>query len=445
MVATLGKVEAKRRWRVLVVSRAYPNNVLTGLGLWVIRLVSQCTETCEIKVVSPVQYCPPLTGFSEYTRFRGVVRNRSDNGVEVFYPRFVVGPGRSLYPTEAILYYLGVRRQVDAIRRTFDFDIIHAHFSYPDGVAAALLGRRYGVPVVITEHAPWKPNWIDKSSIVRRQAVWAAKQSVFQIAVSRSVRDSIAHFTGQPEKIRIIHCGVDGSDFDWSQDAQKTRRKDRVLFVGFINFNKGIDVLLESMRQIVARRPGVKLLLIGGGFYANTKRQEERLREMAKDLEASGHVEFLGHRPPHEVARYMRESTLLVLPSRAESFGGVLVEALACGTPVVATECGGPEDIVNPQVGLLVPPEDSVALALAIERVLERTSDYDPAAIRAYALEHFSWERIAQQTTELYREALDRFQAGVTTAEGRNIASDVLGLDSRHSHLSGSNAEEREI
>lgn len=409
---------ADRKCKVLVIARSYPNNVLSGLGLWVKRLVSQCAETNEIKVISPVPYCPPLRGFPEYTRFRRIARRNTDNGVEVFHPRFIVGPGRSIYATEAISYYLGVRRQADKIREGFKFDIIHAHFTYPDGVAAAMLGRRYGVPVVVTEHAPWMPNWMDRSAVVRRQAIWAARQSVFQIAVSKSVRDTIAHFTGEPEKIRVIHCGVDGSAFVAPEESRSGPR-DQILFVGFINFNKGIDVLLEAMRKLVSRRPGVKLLLAGGGFYNNTKRQEAHLRRLAQDLEASGHVQFLGHQPPDEVARLMRGSALLVLPSRAESFGAVLVEALACGTPVVATRCGGPQDIVNEEVGLLVPPGDSVALASAIERVLENTTGYIPAVLRAYALENFSWERIAQQTSELYKEAIHRFHQRVTTADER--------------------------
>jgi len=418
--------EGARRCRVLVVSRAYPNSVLTGQGLWVKRLVNQYAETNEIKVIAPVPYCPPLSGFPEYTRFRHIARRSSDGGVELFHPRFVVGPGRSLYLTEAVSYYLGIRRLADEIRASFDFDIIHAHFSYPDGVAAALLGRRYGVPVVVTEHAPWMPNWMDKSAVVRRQSVWAARRAVFQIAVSTSVRDSIAHFTGDPEKIRVIPCGVDGDAFSVAAD-RVTRRPDQILFVGFINFNKGIDVLLEAIRRVVARKPSARLVLVGGGFFRNTKLQEGRLRVLARDLEQSGHVEFVGHRPPGEVARYMRESALLVLPSRAESFGAVLVESLACGTPVVATMCGGPEDIVTERVGVLVPTEDPAALAAAIERVLTNRNDYDPAILRAYALENFSWERIARQTTELYLEAISRFQSTVTAVDDPEYQREYRG------------------
>jgi glycosyltransferase involved in cell wall biosynthesis len=102
----------------------------------------------------------------------------------------------------------------------------------------------------------------------------------------------------------------------------------------------------------------------------------------------------------------MRRSALLVLPSRSESFGSVLVEALACGTPVVATRCGGPEDIVADEVGVLVSKEDPEALAAALEHVLATRGSYDRARLRAHAVRHFSWDGIAGQYAQLYQDVL---------------------------------------
>jgi glycosyltransferase involved in cell wall biosynthesis len=107
----------------------------------------------------------------------------------------------------------------------------------------------------------------------------------------------------------------------------------------------------------------------------------------------------------------MRQSALLVLPSRAESFGAVLVEALACGTPVLATRCGGPEDIVTETVGLLVSVNNAAALAEGMERILSRRQRYCPARLRAYALERFSWEQIAEETVNLYHETVAGYRA----------------------------------
>lgn len=146
-----------RPYRILVLSRNYPNNLLPGLGLWVKRLVHHCTGSCELKVISPVPYFPPVKGFEKYSRFCSIVRHSVEDDVEVFYPRFIVGLGKSIYPTEALSYYLGIRHTADRLHRESAFDLIHAHFTFPDGVVAAWLGRRYGVPVIITEHVPWRP------------------------------------------------------------------------------------------------------------------------------------------------------------------------------------------------------------------------------------------------------------------------------------------------
>jgi L-malate glycosyltransferase len=176
--------------------------------------------------------------------------------------------------------------------------------------------------------------------------------------------------------------------------------------VGFVNRTKGVDVLLRAMRVLLDRRPRSRLVLVGGGFYRDTRRQGDQLQRLAVELGVQSQVQFVGMKTPVEVAACMRESALLVLPSRRETFGSVLVEALACGTPVVATRCGGPEDIVNEKVGQLAPPEDVPALAGAMEHVLAHRDEYDPTELRTYALERFSWELVARRTMDLYMEAV---------------------------------------
>src|SRR5262249_6933036 len=123
-------------------------------------------------------------------------------------------------------------------------------------------------------------------------------------------------------------------------------------------------------------------------------------------LGLNGRVEFAGRQPLAALVAAMQESALLVLPSRAESLGMVLVEALACGTPVVATRCGGPEDIVTDEVGELVPPEDPEALADGISRVLVRRGSFDPAALRKHALERFGHESVVGRIADVYQAVL---------------------------------------
>ena len=378
------------------------------LGLWVERLVRCCLEAWEPKVIAPVPYFPPLPCFPRYSRFRKVETTRWVDGVEVFHPRIFVGPGYSLYNFESLTYYLAVRRLVDRIRRDFPFQLIHAHFSYPDGWVAARLGRKYRVPVIITEHAPWLP-WMDQYPRVRRQAVWATRHSTFVIAVSRSVRDSIAHFAGELDHLCVVPNVLDGDTFKLPLAGDQFK-SNQILFVGFMRMVKGVDILLKAIRLLADRGRAVELVIVGESLNESYRRDEKRLREMVRELGLDSRIRFAGPKSPAEVCRYMQESALLVLPSRAESFGTVLVEALACGTPVVATRCGGPEDIVKEGVGVLVCPEDPETLARGIEHVLDRRAAYDPAALRAYALEQFGSRPVSLRMASLYQEAIEHFQ-----------------------------------
>jgi glycosyltransferase involved in cell wall biosynthesis len=390
--------------KVLVLSRNYPNRVTPILGLWVESFVSHASRLCEIKVIAPTPYCPPFPGLKGFTRFRSIERALDSNGVDVYHPRFLTGPGYTTYNIESSLYYWSIRHYIDQLRDKFRFDLIHANFGYPDGVVAAKLADRYKVPFVITEHASWKP-WMDNYPKVHRQAVWAAERSAFHIAVSRFARETIAYYTGDSKRLRIVPNGVDIDIFTPRTNGESVD-PNQILYVGFMRHVKGVDVLLRAMQQLVKHNSKLKLVLVGGGIYRHSQAQELDLRQMAHELGVSEHVSFVGIKSRKEVAKYMRQSSLLVLPSRTETFGAVLVEALACGTPVVATTCGGTVDIVNRDVGRLVPKENAGELARAIQEVISERGKFDPAALRDYAVKNFSWEQIARRTVDLYGEAL---------------------------------------
>lgn len=397
-------VAAGRRFRVLVVSRNYPNSVLPLLGLWVDGMVRLSSPFCDIKVISPVPYCPPLPRMPEnFARFRRIERSRWDGGVEVFHPRMVIPPRTWFHGFEGFPYYGSVSRLADRIRSRFNFDLIHAHFTFPDGWVAARLSRRYGVPLVITEQASWRP-WMDDYAAVRRRALWAHRHCSVHIAISRANRESIVHFTGESPKLRVLPDAVDESVFVLPPDGAP-RIADQILFVGVTRPVKGVDILLRAMKLLADRGNGARLVLVGEGFYANYRMEYERLQRMAHELAIADRVEFAGGKPLPELVRYMQQSAALVLPSRRESFGMVLAEALACGTPVVSTRCGGPEDIVASDVGVLVPPEDPLALADGIERVLSSGQRYQPRRLREHAVENFGFASVATRLAVLYQEA----------------------------------------
>ncbi|HEX8969371.1 MAG TPA: glycosyltransferase, partial [Chloroflexota bacterium] len=236
--------------------------------------------------------------------------------------------------------------------------------------------------------------------LVRQQAVWAARACSAHIAVSHAVRDHIVQVTGDLGKVRVIPNVVDGVEF--APPAERRRVSDQVLFVGILRNSKGFDVLLRALPELRRERPSVRIKVVGDPFYRAYQQEADRLRQLATELGVSDCLEIVGGKSPAETARLMAESQVVVLPSRRESFGTVLIEALACGTPVVATRCGGPEDIVTPDVGRLVPSEDPQALAAALISVLDAPGQYPADDLRAYALTHFGAPVIAQRLANEY-------------------------------------------
>jgi glycosyltransferase involved in cell wall biosynthesis len=182
----------------------------------------------------------------------------------------------------------------------------------------------------------------------------------------------------------------------------------QIVYVGRFQPVKGVDILLHAFRLLLNHRPEARLVLVGGSLY-NTN-DEQQIRKLAQELEVGKSVHFAGIKAPKEVAEIVSKSAVFVLASRRDTFPTVLVEALACGTPVVATRCGGPEDIINEKVGALVPVEDPEALADTLGNVLAQRDRFDSTRIQAYARENFSWDVIAPQVVSLYSEAIDRFQ-----------------------------------
>src|SRR5262249_14571857 len=139
-------MSAPSRLRVLLLSRNYPNSVFPRLGLWVQWLPRHPGGDCDVTVIAPVPWWPPLPGPEEYSRFRKVEPSRRDGSVEVLHPRFLAGPGYLFHSTEAVRYDLAIRRLTARIHRERRFDLVHAQFGYPDGVVAARLSRRLGIP-----------------------------------------------------------------------------------------------------------------------------------------------------------------------------------------------------------------------------------------------------------------------------------------------------------
>ena len=387
-----------RKPRVLVLARNYPNNAFPTLGLWTERFVDASRSVADPTVVAPVPFAPPFVPAASLRRFRSVDRVTTENGVRVFHPRVLAGPGQMLHAVDARLAYPSIRKTVMALHREASFDIIHAHFIYPEGVIASRIGADLGIPVVSSEHAMWRP-WLDRHPSVRRQVERALPRIARITAVSEALKRSIVELFGESVPVDVIPNVVDDRIFAGPR-ASDRRDPRHLLFVGLIRHVKGLDVLIRAMSHLLPEMPDLHLTVAGGSFYRAYERDAAQVRDLVRALSLSDHVRFLGEVAPNDVAALMRESALLVVPSRRETFSLVTAEALASGTPVVATRCGGPEEILTDEMGQLTDVDDPAALAIAIESALTRS--YDRLALRRYAVDRFGSAAAAERLGRLY-------------------------------------------
>ena len=395
-----------QRPRVLVLARNYPNNVIPTIGLWTRRLVQASSRSVDPTVIAPIPYVPPYFPGETFARFRRVLAHEGDAGIDVFHPRVAFPPGYALHRFEAALIWPSIRRLADQLHRERRFDLIHAHFIYPDGVLAARLGQRYGIPVITTEGAPWRP-WFDNFPAVRAQALRALPHIRLVLPVSTSLERNIVDAVQGRARTRVLHNVVDDAMFR----PQQTRggwNPDQILFVGVIRHVKGLDILVRAFATLRGRRPALRLLVVGAAIYRGYQRDEDAVRRLVAELGLEDHIRFAGQASPAEVAVAMRSSALLVVPSRSETFSSVTGEAIASGTPVVATRCGGPEDIITPENGRLVANEDVEGLASAIDEMLDRRELYDPHALHADMVARFGFQVAAERLAGVYGEVLGR-------------------------------------
>ncbi|HEY7574516.1 MAG TPA: glycosyltransferase [Thermoanaerobaculia bacterium] len=392
------------RFRILLLAREFPNPAKPRSGLWALGGARALQEHADLRVVAPVPRVPPVPVWGLWKALRAVPRERSEGGLLIYHPRQFVGLGQSLYEFEGETYLRTVRNLLRRLRADWVPDALHAHFVYPDGYAAARLSEELGIPFFITEHAFWSPG-MDAHPRIRDEAVSCARRAARVVAVSEALRRSIVDCAGNPGNVVVIPNGVDVSVF--SRDgAPETRDSLSLLYVGWLTYHKGLDLLVRAMPSILRERPDAQLTVVGESLFRTQRRQEREIRALAERLGAAPRIRFAGGKSPAEVARAMNAAAVVVVPSRRESFGTVIVEAMACGRPVVATESGGPKDLITPEAGLLVPPEDPEALASAVVDVARNLDRYDPERIRARAVECYSWPVVAEKIASLYAEAL---------------------------------------
>jgi teichuronic acid biosynthesis glycosyltransferase TuaC len=387
--------------RTVTFTTLYPNESQPRHGIFIEQRLRHLLETGQVesRVVAPVPWFPfKHDRFGKYSVFARVPLYEERYGIRIWHPRYPLIPklGESSTP---LLMALGAKPVLDAMQAEgFDFDVIDAHYLYPDGVAAALLARWLGKPMVCSvlgDDVITHP----KFRLPRRMILWAVRRSSGVSCVCQALRDRLIAVGAPADKVEVVLQGVD-LDLFRPMDRDTVRRRlgltgTVLISVGHATPRKGHHLAIEALVDL----PGTTLLIAGDGWY------EPQLRKLAAEVGVADRVRFLGHVDQEDLKELYSAADALVLASSREGIANVLMETMACGTPVIATPVWGtPEAITVPEAGVLMSDRSVRAL---VEAARELFANYpDRAATRRHA-GTFPWERTCKQLLDLLRRAME--------------------------------------
>jgi teichuronic acid biosynthesis glycosyltransferase TuaC len=375
-----------RKLRIAVVTPVFPTSAEKYRGNYNYNIVLSMQRHAEIEVFCPLGVVPKLKFLHPRTlRYNQVDANYSPGGVRVKYL-----PYRSVPVLSRPLNGFSTALKLLPHVKDFRPDVILAYWIYPEGFGALLTAQELKVPFIIGALGSDLRQMSDPLSNYLSRHTLAKADHI--ITVSDEMRRQVIHLDNDPTKVTSVRNGCDREIFQ-PQDRNAARNAvgilpdaELALFVGWLATPKGLGELLKVMRELLPARPKLMLACIGEGTLAAHVRQLES--------EHPDRIRLLGPQTSAEVARWLAASTFLVLPSYSEGCPNVVVEALSCGRPVVATDVGGIPELVKDGCGILIPPQNEPALKEAILRVLSQ--DWDPESIAR--ITRRSWHDVADDT-----------------------------------------------
>jgi teichuronic acid biosynthesis glycosyltransferase TuaC len=385
--------------KIVTYTTLFPNSEQPTHGVFVENRLRNLVETGAVnaRVVAPVPWFPSSAPiFGRYATVAKVVPHETRFNLHIEHPKHLILPkiGMNLVPSWLVSASFPILRRLQA---EDDFALIDAHYFYPDGVAAVELGRRLNKPVVITARGT-DVNYIPRYPKPRRMIIAAAQAAAGIIAVSQAIKDAIVDLGIPAEKVVVLRNGVDLELFhpagrDEARESLKLQGR-VLLSVGHLIERKGHNFPIQALSSL----PGVTLLIAGAGPERN------HLESLAKKLNVQDRVGFLGSVSHHELQKVYAAADALVLASSREGWPNVLLESMACGTPVVATPIwGNPEVVSDPAAGVLMKARTAEAVVEGVERLFRNLPDR--TATRRYA-EAYSWDDTSQGQIRLFRDII---------------------------------------
>lgn len=401
--------------RVLVFTTAYPNHVWPNQGVFVKERITRLAQRpdCVVKVVAPVPYFPSLK-INWRWAYSQVVRREKIEGVEVFHPRYPMIPkvGMSLYALQMFAASLPAVRR---LRESFDFDLISAHTVYPDGLAGVLLGRVTKRPVVVSARGS-DLNLLPRFAIPRRLIQATLRRADHIVAVCEALKRVVGELDVELDKVSVVPNGVDPDKFFPLPMAEARHKLGTpggriVLSVGELIPRKGFELLIDAVACLTEEGlSDLHLFIVGEG----TMRKE--LEALIRKRGVQEHVRLVGEIPHRDLYLWYNAADVFCLLSSREGYPNVVLESLACGTPVVGSAVWGiPEILTSDEVGILT-ERDPLSIQQALREALGRRWQSD--RIRVFS-KRFGWGERTDEMLRLFRSIVDSQRSSQSPSSGK--------------------------
>lgn len=373
---------------ILILTHSYPDPEHKWRGTFIQEQAKALSEEHDVTVI----YFKV-----NYSRFAPFAKYRFNKNINCKVTEYEVTICRS-FPVITQLKYLSntYRFLQKVILEKKKIDIIHSHLSYPAGILGAIIQKTKKIPNILTEHT-----WIKKyfrSRIHKICVMYALNKSFRIVAVSQALKDDIACYCSR--SVVVIPNVIDVEKFVINRN-KNSRTLNLGLLGGMSNYRKGLDVLLKSVSLI--NHIDYILHIGGDGIYLN------KFKELARELGVYSKCKFYGEIGAEEILKFYSSLDVFVLASRDETFGVVVIEAMSCGLPVIATRCGGPQEIITRETGILVDVENPEELSRAIINISENLRSYNPDYIREYALARYGQKTFRESIARLYKEVSQEY------------------------------------
>lgn len=388
------------RKKLLIASSWYPDDIKPFKGIFIEDQAVALSKAYDVMVL----HLPKRRLFGVRSLLKGRVGVKAHTecraGIKVYRTRVLAPlhlPATALWP-----YYLWVTRHnfKKVLAMWGKPHLIHAHVVLPAGWVAMKLGLEYNIPVILTEHTSKfsaLATSTEEQPLVRETLIGVNRV----VAVSPTLRERIHAF--DPEMIVDVVGNIIRTDFFTpSSDGRVTSSKKlctRFLTVASLYEGKGLHHLLQAAQLLIQKGITCFELIVGGDGP-----ESARLKNMVDELGLSDRCRFLGMLTRTEVRAWMQQCGVFILPSLGETFGVVLGEAMACGKPVIATRCGGPEFVVTPETGILVNAADPAALAEVMAGFISNQFKFDASQIRQSVQARFGEEAFRRNISAMYEQ-----------------------------------------